>query len=77
MIAIAILERGDITFWLATVAVTVGLFAALWRATGGAEIKRVKEDVERVKEDMVTKEDIQKEFLLLREWMRKEFVAKK
>lgn len=65
-----IIERGDITFYLSTIGSVAALFGLLWRVTVGATIKRLQQD-------MVTKLDLEREFTLLREWLRKEFVAKK
>lgn len=63
------MNRGDITFYLATIGSVIALFGILWRLTVGAELKRMQED-------MVTKLDLEREFKVLREWLRKEFVAK-
>lgn len=64
------MSHGDIAFYLSTIGSVVALFGILWRLTVGATIKRMQED-------MVTKLDMEKEFRILREWLRKEFVAKK
>ena len=64
------MSHADISFYLATIGSVVALFGLLWRLTVGATIKRMQED-------MVTKLNLEQEFLKLREWLRKEFVAKK
>ena len=64
------MSHGDLTFYLSTVASVIALFGLLWKLTVGAELKRMQDD-------MVTKLDLEREFTKLREWLRKEFVAKK
>ena len=60
----------DVTFYLGVLMSIIGLFSLLWRLTVGQTIKRIQDD-------MVTKLDLAKEFAILKEWLRKEYVAKK
>ena len=64
------LTREDVTFYLGTIASVVALFGLLWRVAVQVPLKRLEER-------MVTKEDLLKELIELREFLRKEFVAKR
>lgn len=64
------MNRADIEFYLGTVVSVIVIFGALWKVTVGQAIKRLEER-------MVTKEDLLKELISLREFLRKEFVAKR
>lgn len=64
------MSHGDIAFYVSTAVGVCTLFGILWRLTVGETIKRMRED-------MVTHLDLEREFGKLREWLRKEFVAKK
>lgn len=64
------MTQPEVTFYLSMLMSAVGLFSLLWRLTIGATIKRMQDD-------MVTHLDLEREFGKLREWLRKEFVAKK
>lgn len=63
-------SHGDITFYLATIGSVAALFGILWRVTIGATLKQMEKD-------MVTHLDLERELTKMREWLRKEFLAKK
>jgi len=64
------MTQSDVTFYLGTIASVIVIFGTLWKATVGKALK----DLER---RMVTKEDLLKELIDLREFLRKEFVQKR
>lgn len=64
------MTQSDVTFYLGVIASVILIFGTLWKVTVGNALK----DLER---RMVTKEDLLKELIDLREFLRKEFVAKK
>jgi len=64
------MTQSDVTFYLGTIASVIVIFGTLWKATVGQALK----DLER---RMVTKEDLLKELIDLREFLRKEFVQKR
>lgn len=64
------MTQSDVTFYLGVIASVILIFGTLWKVTVGKALK----DLER---RMVTKEDLLKELIDLREFLRKEFVAKK
>ena len=64
------MNHSNITFYLGTIASVIFIFGTLWKVTVGKAIK----DLEA---KMVTKEDLLRELIDLREFLRKEFVPKK
>ena len=64
------MTQSDVTFYLGVIASVIVIFGTLWKATVGKALK----DLER---RMVTKEDLLKELIDLREFLRKEFVQKR
>lgn len=64
------MSHADITFYFGTLLSAVALFSLLYKATIGARLKELEAQ-------MVTKEDLLNELIELREWLRREFVAKK
>lgn len=63
------MTQSDVTFYLGTIASVIVIFGTLWKATVGKALK----DLER---RMVTKEDLLKELIDLREFLRRYFVQK-
>lgn len=64
------MTHSDVTFYLGVIASVILIFGTLWKVTVGKALK----DLER---RMVTKEDLLRELIDLREFLRKEFVPKK
>jgi len=64
------ITRGDITFYLGTIATVIVVFTALWRVTGGAAFKRIRNE-------SVNKLDLANELSELKDFLRENFVSRK
>lgn len=63
------MSHDEVTFYLTTVSSVAGLFGLMWKFAVGDPMKRMRDD-------MVTKLQLEREFGKLREFLRKEYQAK-